>query len=176
MTSTLTPQPGTIGLAPIAGDVGKFIRFGQWLNGDGFSTWEHAFVLLPGNKILEAEPGPAGAQINDVSRYGGNVYWCSNIRKLLHPAVADADLLRVADQLKGTPYSFMDYFALAAHRLHIPAPHLKKYISTSKHEICSQLADTFYDRLGTEIFTDDRWNGYVTPGMLYQLDLELAQA
>jgi hypothetical protein len=166
-----------IGLAQSGGDVGKLIQLGQWLNGDGFSTWEHAFVLLPDNKILEAEPG--GAVI--VPQHHDEVYWCRGIYgKILPPnfkwPVAWPTLDTLAGQLKGTPYSFADYAALTAHRLHVPAPGLQEFIANSGHEICSQLADDYYSKLGGHIFTDKRWPGYVTPGMLWKRDLELRRA
>lgn len=71
--------------------------------------------------------------------------------------------------LTGTPYSFLDYAALSAHRLHIPAPHLKKYIADTGHLICSQLCDEVYYRAGIHLFVDGRWPGYVTPADLAEL-------
>jgi hypothetical protein len=164
-----TPQPGMIGLTSISGGVGRAIELGQWLNGEGFQIWEHAFVLLPGNLILEAEPG--GARI--VPLHYDMVYWCAGLFKLLPPATTDLILNNTAADLKGIPYSFLDYASLAAHRLHIPAPGLRKFIADGGHEICSQLADDFYWRLGTHIFTDGRWAGDVTPAGLYRRDLQL---
>lgn len=67
------------------------------------------------------------------------------------------------------PYSVADYFALAAHRLHIPAPHLKRYVRSSGHMICSQLADAAAAEGGWHLFEDGRWPGDVTPGDLYRL-------
>src|ERR1700743_3530538 len=167
MANLVVPQPGMIGLTQIGGSVGKAIRVGQWLNGDGFTTWEHAFVLLPNNLILEAEPG--GARI--VPLHYSEVYWCTGIDKLIHPSTTLTEISHVAESLKGTPDSFLDYAALAAHRLHVPAPDLRHYIQTSGHEICSQLADDFYYRLGAHVFVDNRWPGDVTPGDLYKRDL-----
>lgn len=168
------PQPGMIGLTQISGNVGKMIELGQLLNGEGFENWEHAFVLLPGNQILEAEPG--GALVREL--HYDDVYWCTNIYKLIPAGLIalrtfDTILNNTVEELKGIPYSFLDYAALAAHRLHVPAPHLRKYIQTSHHEICSQLADDFYWRLGVQIFTDGRWPGDVTPASLFRRDLEL---
>lgn len=160
-----------IGLTQISGNVGKAIELGQWLNGEGFAQWEHAFVYLPGNLILEAEPGPDGAVIREL--HYSNVYWCAGIDKLIHPSVTPSEISRVAESLKGVPYSFLDYAALSAHRLHIPAPFLRSYIKSTGHMICSQLADEFYVRLGAHIFTDDRWPGDVTPASLYRRDLAL---
>jgi hypothetical protein len=162
------PQPGMIGLTSISGRVGKAIELGQWLNGEGFATWEHAFVLLPGNQILEAEPG--GALIREL--HYSDVYWCEGIYNLLPPE-NNIPLGIVAEGLKGIKYSFLDYGALSAHRLHIPAPNLRGYISSTGHMICSQMCDEFYLRLGAHIFTDDRWNGDVTPASLYRRDLQL---
>lgn len=163
------PAPGTIGLTQISGDVGKAIRVGQFLNGEGFSDWEHAFVVLPGGLILEAEPG--GARI--VPLHYSNVYWCEGIFKLLPPTTNATEISHVAESMRDIPYSFLDYAALATHRLHIPAPYLRTYISSTGHMICSQLADEFCLRLGAHVFTDKRWPGDVTPASLYMRDLQL---
>lgn len=166
-----TPKPGMIGLTQVGGEVGKGIRVGQWLNGEGFSIWEHAFVLLPGGWILEAEPH--GAVVRKM--HYNSVYWCKGIFEN-SPSVTSASpvlLAQVAAGLKGVPYSFLDYAALSAHRLHIPAPHLRAYIADSGHMICSQMADEYYRLLGAHIFTDNRWAGDVTPASLYMRDLQL---
>jgi hypothetical protein len=155
-------------LTKISGDVGKGIELGQWLNGEGFQQWEHAFVLLPSAMILEAEPG--GARI--VPIHYSTVYWCGGLYTL-YPWGTTKVMEEEAQKLKGVPYSFADYAALAAHRLHIPAPNLRGYIASTGHMICSQLADAFYQRLGGHIFADDRWNGDVTPAGLYKRDLQL---
>jgi hypothetical protein len=155
-----------IGLVPMGGAGGRVIRPLQWLNGDGFADFEHAFAALPGNMIIEAEPG--GARIVPL-RYQG-VHWCEGIYRLLPAA---ADVTGAADALKGVPYSWLDYGALFAHRLRIPVPGLRGFIAASGHQICSQLADELYLRLGAHIFQDGRWPGYCTPGSLYQRDLQL---
>lgn len=174
MTLSQIPQVGMIGLTTVGGGTGKFIKAAQAFNGDGFENWEHAFILLPDNMILEAEPG--GALIREL--HYSDVYWCTNIYKLL-PQPVPSDLTTdlyfnsVASGFKGTPYSFLDYAALLAHHLHVPVPGLKHFIQTSRHEICSQMCDDFYWRIGVQIFTDNRWPGYVTPGSLFRRDLEL---
>lgn len=166
---TAVPAPGMIGLTSISGDVGRAIELGEWLNGEGFQIWEHAFVLLPGGMILEAEPG--GARI--VPIHYDTVYWCSGIYKLLTLPVLESRVTATAQPFKGIKYSFLDYAALSAHRLHIPAPGLKDFIADNGHMICSQMADEFYLRLGAHVFTDGRWAGDVTPAGLYQRDLQL---
>lgn len=168
----MTPLPGMTGLAEISGYVGAGIRWAQKWNGDGFSRWEHAFTVLPGGMILEAEPG--GAVIRPL--HYSNVYWCNGIYALLPPAAyAAARLDAIAGELKGIGYSFLDYDALAAKRLHLyPLYPLLRARITSQHTmICSQMADEFVNRLGGHIFTDGRWPGDVTPGSLWRRDAEL---
>jgi hypothetical protein len=171
------PSPGLIGLTSISGEVGAGIRLGQFLNGDGFSTFEHAFVCLGGGQILEAEPG--GARIVPLHYAPKSIYWCSNIYKMLGDDPWHAGWITRINSLgksyKGVPYSFLDYDALIAHRLHLPIPGLEHFIADTGHMICSQIADDFYLKLGVEIFTDKRWTGYVTPGSLWKRDLELAK-
>jgi hypothetical protein len=163
------PLPGDIGLTSIAGRVGRLIRFGQFLNGDGFTTYEHAFVVVDRlsdspteTTLVEAEPG--GARVTLLSEYDGReIVW------LRCPEQFRWDVAHEAADLLGTPYSFADYASLAALRLHIPAPHVRAYVMSSKHMICSQLADEAARRGGWHLFTDMRWPGDVTPGDLYRL-------
>jgi hypothetical protein len=80
-----------------------------------------------------------------------------------------AQAASVADQYKGVPYSWADYGALALHRLRIPVPDLKRYIGDTGHQICSQLADQCRLDLGSHLFDDNRWPGFVTPADLANL-------
>ncbi len=158
------PQPGDIGVTQVEGDVGRLIRLGQWLNGDGFADYEHAFVYIGNGQIVEAEPG--GARVAELTEYNArNVAWlrcppehreavAAVARKFTDPAV---------------PYSAADYFALAAHRLHLPIPWLRDYVKSSGHMICSQLADRAASNGGWQLFADKRWDGYVTPEDIWRL-------
>lgn len=154
----MTPRPGDFGLVAINGEAGRLIRVGQWLNGDGWGRYQHAVLVLDNGELIEAEPG--GARIRPVSEYDGtNVAWSDW-------PLTDAERARIVAagrKLEGTPYSALDYFALVAHRLHIPMPSLRKYIDSTKHEICSQLVDLAYQLGGKMMFGDGRWPGYVTP-------------
>lgn len=157
-----SPGPGDIGLTHIRGETGELIRFAQWLNGDGFSPFEHCFVSLGGGQIIEAEPG--GARIASLSEYDGRqVLW------LRCPPGLGLRVATAARFLEGTPYSAADYAALAAHRLHVPVPGLRDYIESSGHLICSQLADRAAKLGGWQLYADGRWDGYVTPGAIYGL-------
>lgn len=154
-----SPQPGDIGLTGITGPVGRLIQIGQWLNGDGFGPYEHAFIVLPEGQLIEAQPG--GAIVAPLSKYDD--------RKVLYVAPADltdAQRKAICDcalKYRGVPYSFLDYLGLAAHRFHLPVPGLRRYIESTGHMICSQLADRAYLDAGRHLFADGRWPGYVTP-------------
>lgn len=155
------PLPGDFGLVSIPGVAGLGVRIGQYLNGNGFSEYEHAFVVLDGNSVLEAEP--RGARITPLSAYDNTnvVYSDWDLTGQQRSAIVAA-----AEGLIGTPYSWLDYLSLALHRLHIPAPHLRRYVADSGHLICSQLVDLAYLRAGLHMFNDRRWEGDVTPGDL----------
>jgi cell wall-associated NlpC family hydrolase len=156
------PPLGSVGMTQIHGPVGLGIRLGQWANGSGFEDFEHVVIYIGNGLIVEAEPG--GARIAELSEYNGDTIVWLHCPPQYGQAVADA-----ARALVGTPYSFLDYDALALHRLHIPAPGLRNYISASGHAICSQLADIAAQRGGWELFDDGRWPGYVVPGDIYRL-------
>lgn len=166
--NTYAPHPGDIGLVPMSGRVGRSIRFGQWLAGDGWTDYQHAFVCAgwlgvadgkPDMRIIEAMPG--GALNSSLTRYDAD-----EITWLRCPPEYRASVAAVAARLVGVPYSFTDYGALALHRFRIPAPHLRRFIDSRKSMICSQLCDRAAARGGWHIFDDGRWSGYVTPNDL----------
>lgn len=152
---------GDIGLTQISGDVGFLIRVGQWLNGDGFANYEHAFVDCGDGTIIQAMPGGAQHVINP--------YRNSDVTYLRAPIALGAKVAAAARKYKGVPYSFLDYLSIAAHRVRLPVPFLKRYIRNSGHMICSQLADQAAADAGWVLFDDGRWPGYVAPGDLYKL-------
>lgn len=159
------PLPGSIGLTSISGAVGLGIRLGQALLGDGFSVFEHAFLVLPGGRLLEAEPG--GARIAGLDEYAD--------RTVLYVAPAGltdeqrAEVCAAALRYVGVPYSFLDYAAIAAHHFRLPIPGLRAYVASTGHQICSQLVDQCYQDAGVHLFQDGRWPGYVCPADLANL-------
>ncbi|MFE6686971.1 hypothetical protein ACFVFQ_10890 [Streptomyces sp. NPDC057743] len=159
------PLPGDIGLTQISGATGQLIRFGQWINGDGFADYEHAFLVLPEDRLLEAEPG--GARIRPLSEYQG-----TDVRYVCPKRLTEQQRERIcsaADHYVGVPYSFLDYLAIATHRIHLTVPGLRRYVASTHHMICSQLVDKCYQDGGVQLFSDGRWPGYVTPMALYKL-------
>jgi hypothetical protein len=164
------PRPGTIGLVRIRGGIGRLIRIGQWLNGDGYADYEHAFVVvgpdLDGRQqLIEAQPG--GARLALLTEYDDR-----HVRFVAPAGLTDRQRRQIAAaamDLRYTPYSFLDYLALATHRFRLPVPGLRRYIEDSGHLICSQLVDEAYRRAGIALFADGRWPGYVTPADLGRL-------
>ncbi|MEV4614980.1 hypothetical protein AB0K43_20635 [Kitasatospora sp. NPDC049258] len=146
------------------GGVGRLIRIGQWLNGDGFADFEHAFVLVDDDHLVEAQPG--GAELLPLSAYRDHPQlWSTGIIPLT--GEQRGAIVAAARGYLGVPYSFADYAALAAHRFHLPVgPLIKGYVASTRHMICSQLVDQCYQDAGVRLFADGRWSGYVTPADL----------
>jgi uncharacterized protein YycO len=154
-------------VVPIRGGVGRLIRLGQWLNGNGYANYEHAFVLVDGDMVIEAQPG--GARQAPLSEYQDReIRWSSG-----HIRLTDQQreaIVAAARGYLGVPYSFLDYVALASHRFHLPVSVLLKgYVADTRHQICSQLVDQCYHDAGVKLFSDGRWPGYVTPADLARL-------
>lgn len=158
----LMPQPGDIALTQIHGPVGLGIRAAQYLLGDGFADFEHALQYLGDGQIIEAEPG--GARIAELTEYDpATLVWLRCPDQYRNAVVA------AARGMEHTPYSFLDYDAIALHHFHIPAPGLQHYIASTGHMICSQLVDEAARRGGWQLFDDGRWPGYVIPGDIWGL-------
>lgn len=158
----LVVQPGDFAVIPVSGPVGTLISIGEWLDGSGFGRYDHAEIYVGNNQTLGAYPG--GARLVDLPYDQSGWVWSTG-----HITLTQLERDRiVANALacQGVPYSALDYFALAAHRLHIPAPLLKDYVASTKHMICSQLVDYCYLKSGVHLFNDGRWEGYVTPADL----------
>lgn len=166
MTTPVTPRPGDFGLVRMRGVVGWLIRIGQWLYNGVFKDYEHAFVYVGDGMIVEAMPG--GALLSPLSKYDGlPIIWSTGRISLTDQQ--RIDIVAAAKGYIGILYSFLDYLAMAAHRLHLPIPGLKRYIASTKHMLCSQLVDQCFVDGGVQLFDDGRWPGYVAPSSLEQL-------
>lgn len=159
-------NPGDIGVTSISGDVGKLITFGEWLNGNKDDKYDHAFIYVGNGQIVEAEAGREGARLGNVSEYMDGRPLAFSTGKIPLDGAQGQKIADIALSLVGTGYSFLDYVAIATHRFHLPVPGLESYIASSKHMICSQLVDYAYQKAGYQLFTDGRWNGYVTPAAI----------
>lgn len=157
------PGVGDLGCVSIKGDVGWLIRLGERLNGDRFAQYQHVFVYIGGGEIAEAEPG--GARIAPLAEYDARtIAWvrCPDQYRAHVAAAARA----FAEQKIG--YSFLDYAALAAHRLRLPIPGLRRYIASTGHMLCSQF-DVASARSGGWDVLEPDWPGYVTPAEIAAL-------
>jgi len=158
---TILPQAGDFACVSMGGAGGRLVGLGERLCGDAFTQYQHAFVYIGDQRIVEAEPG--GAVAAALGGYGSMVWSTGKI-----PMTADQRLAvcAAARGYIGTQYSWLDYMAIALHRLHVPAPGLKGYIGSTGHLICSQLVDQCYADAGVHLFADGRWPGFVTPADL----------
>lgn len=150
----------------MGGSSGKLIELAQILSNTGRQDYEHARLYLGDNKCVEAQPG--GARVVDWIADDGGL-WSTGIIFLTDEQ--RSNIVAAGWACVGTPYSVMDYFALAAYKFKIGllVPGLKAYVKTSRHMICSQLVDRCYQAAGVQLFKDDRWEGYVSPGDLADL-------
>jgi hypothetical protein len=75
---------------------------------------------------------------------------------------------RHAHNYIGTPYSFADYVAIEGVHLGIANGPVRRYVTSSKHMICSQLADQSLSDAGWHVFDDGRLPQDVTPAALFE--------
>lgn len=166
MSAPVQPLPGDFAVTSIVGPVGFLISLGERLNGSRFGHWDHAFIYVGDGQLVEAEPG--GARLAGLDEYAGRpVAWSTG-----HIQLTDEQrqaIVAAAKGYVGVGYSAADYFAIAAHRFHLPVPWLRSYVASSKHLICSALVDKCFQAADVQLFADGRWNGYVTPADLAAL-------
>lgn len=157
------PRPGDYGVCRISGLTGLLIRIAQWLNGNGFHNFEHAFLVLDVDTVIEGEPG--GARLTPLS-----YYLDSSLGPVRWSTIPLTDEQRAAIVTTGrsyldVPYSFLEYAAIAARRLHLPGSRLlRRYVNSTRHLICSQLVASAYAAAGVHL-------GDVEPGDTTPADL-----
>lgn len=159
-------QPGDFCVVSTGSRMTKWIKLGERLYTGGFAAYDHAFICSqrrPDGTLMIVEAQPGGA-VETAFHYAGRPHLWSTGRILSSPAAGSAAIGYV-----GTPYSFLDYEALAAHHWHLPLPGLLSYIKSTRHMICSQLVDQCEMDAGVHLFEDGRWPGYVTPQDLANL-------
>lgn len=177
-------KPGDILLLKIQGGVGKLVWAMQAINQD-LSPWTHVGVVLPGDRLFEAQPG--GAVITPLRKYanrpGAVVRHYQRPMRLGGEAVpyrleSLADVLtdevrgRICDRAftyRGIGYNWGTYLYLAAYRLGVRPAWLKKRVQDDPRMICSQAADKIYSDEEVHLFADGRMPYDVTPGDLARL-------
>jgi len=172
-------KPGDYGLIAIPGRGGRLIRLGQFLIGDGYKDYQHAFVYVGEGMVIEA--ASSGAVKRPFHYDPEAVLWSSETlyqdvglgNDLIPIELTDLDrsaICQAAEGYIGVPYSWLDYLAIAAHRFHLSRSEaLQKIVASTRRMICSQLVDQCFVDAGVHLFDDHRWPGYVTPGDLTQL-------
>ncbi|MDB4873224.1 MAG: hypothetical protein JWL97_4228, partial [Gemmatimonadales bacterium] len=133
---SLPPLPGTIGLTRIHGIVGWLIVVGQLLIGDA-SRFSHAYIVVDDRLIVEAMPG--GALLSPITKFSDR-----DVAYGWMVPLSDGERARIVDEalaLVGTPYSVLDYVAMAMGRVGLRAGWVRKRVASSGHMICSQLVD-----------------------------------
>jgi uncharacterized protein YycO len=164
-------RPGDIGFGPIGGGVGLGVRMALAI-ADGGAPFQHVYMITANNNpgtnsafVMAVEAMPHGAR--EVAITGRWTRQYCYVRPDYQNDSQAWMVAQTARKLVGTPYSYADYLALAAHHLNIPVPHLDKYITSSKHMICSQLVDYCLTVNGWHVFDDGRLSQDVTPSALY---------
>ncbi len=173
VTGVQVPGIGDFCCTSISGVTGKLVSIGEWLDGDGFTDYDHTEIYVgmpdadsPYGYTFGAYPGGAGYRTATPDLLA-KALWSTG--KIPLTDIQRTEIVNSCADAKGTPYSALDYFALVAHSLDLPVPYLKKYISDSGHMICSQLVDFVYMSAGVHLFKDGRWPGYVVPADLAKL-------
>jgi hypothetical protein len=185
VTDPIDPEvfypPASMFLTRIPGRSGWWVGTAQALLGMP-SRWTHGGVIGQGGGTFEAAPGGVyEGHVDDL--HGRPHIVCDAPVQLAVKAAALGGaetrgeyerhlreaVLYSARELLGTPYSFLDYLALALYHL---APKaritalIRKRVEDSKHLICSAFVDRVMDRAGIHLYDDGRLSGDVTPSDL----------
>jgi hypothetical protein len=171
----ILPEPGDICCVSMGGAGGAVIGALERLTGSGaMSEYQHVYGYIGGMRIVEAMPGGARVRhLADTSAFeppGVRTLWSTGVI-----ALADAERSRICKAAvaatvagPGHPdgpvgYSWLDYAAVGAAKLHIPAPHLRAFVKSAHRAQCAQLWDSFWLAAGVHLFSDGRWEGQVDP-------------
>ncbi|WP_042381364.1 hypothetical protein [Streptacidiphilus melanogenes] len=161
--SQVQPLPGDFAVTSVKGRVGFAISVGEWLNGSRFGHWDHAFVYVGDDQLVEAEPG--GARLANLDEYQGRVVaWSTGHIELTEEQ--RTAVVTAARSYIGVPYSAADYMALALWHFHLRIGWARKVMASRASMICSELCDAAYDEAGVHLFADGREPGDVTPADL----------
>jgi hypothetical protein len=178
VTDPIDPEvfypPASMFLTRIPGRTGWWVGTAQALLGMP-SEWTHTGIVGPQGTTFEAAPGGDALQgrphiVCDapVHMALAGIWTDMEVRDEYERNLREA-VVFAARELLGTPYSFLDYVALALYHL---APKaritalVRKRVEDSKHLICSAFVDRVMDRAGIHLYDDGRLSGDVTPSDL----------
>lgn len=167
----------------IPGIGGKLIALGEKIN-DKSVTWEVAKKIQHVGVVTECPPigpklvqaMPSGAEEVEI----GSDYWgpsCIYVRPGYKSEYTPPRVAQFARSYIGVPYSFLDYVAIAGRHVLALKPTQRtlfdRYVSSTKHMICSQLADQALSDANFHVFDDGRIPQDVTPAALYSALLDM---
>lgn len=176
-------RPGDIGFTNIGGAAGALIWAGQKIVDAASreeSKFKHVFAVvsaggseredtfqLSRTRIVQAMP--SGAECIEI----GQEHWSPHFvyirpRYSPHGMEMSERVAQKAMNYVGTPYSFLDYVAIAGLHVGIKNGPIRRRVTSSKRMICSQLADQAMSDAGWHAFTDGRLPQDVTPAALYR--------
>lgn len=172
----MNAPPGSFFLVSIGGASGFAIGVAQALCAAP-SRYAHAGIVISNSgDIVEAEPG--GARIGNLTEYAGRAIlicdgpvqtamqkWEGGQQDWSETALRQT-VVAQARKMVGTPYSALDYAALALLHWGLPSGWVRRRVERSGRMICSQLADAAYRRAGIHLFSDGRLSGDVMPADL----------
>lgn len=160
--------PGDIGFGPIAGRIGRWVSFGQWMVDDE-SRFQHAWLCLgprggSGPLLIEAMPRGARVTVLDAGRLRPGVAY---VRPELSQDQRDQVYNLAREQHEGRRYGFSDYLWIALWHRGVRPRWFESYIQDNGREICSQLVvQILYDLTPSFAIFWDRYPQLVTPGAL----------
>lgn len=164
---TYRPMVGDIGCVPMHAPGGPAIRTGELLLRRVYRdrlpaaacNYQHAFLYGGQGYVFQAQPKGAGF-VELAEYHPDSILWLRRGLSVQQRQQIQTEMTRRV----GTPYSYLDYAAIAAHALDLPdSDLLRNYVADSGHMICSQMCDFLHKQVGDEIFADGRWEGFVTP-------------
>jgi len=149
------PQPGDYGVVRTSGWAARLIQTVTR------STYNHAFVFVGGDAVVEGRP--SGAGYASAASYR-DILW-STIPLTPQERVS---IVTAATHYLGTPYSWVDCVAIGLTDIfgwHVPEV-VRKRLNRRDRMMCSQLVDSAYLAAGVHLFADGRVPGDVSPADL----------
>ena len=155
MIKMYQPLMGDFGIIKSKGIAARLIQVGT------VSRWNHAFIYIGNNKIIEAMPSK-GIAVSDVSKYN-SIAWNQD------STLTDSERIQIVNKAKdliGTIYGFLDILILGLRILGLKflgGKFLEK-LAMRQGVICSELVAICYDTAGKNLVKKPEY--LVTPGDL----------